>query len=331
MNETVQPQSLQEARAARKFADPDRTADGAARASVALERLETLWFNTGTLCNIECANCYIGSSPTNDGLVYLNAVEVASFLDEIHEQRLGTREIAFTGGEPFLNPDMLAMAGCALARGFDVLILTNAMRPMQRPQIKQGLLELKDAHGDKLTLRVSLDHHTKALHESERGPESWQPTLDGLDWLSGNGLRIALAGRTMWDETEAQSRAGFARLIAKHDWTINAEDAWQLVLFPEMDEAADVPEITNECWSLLGVEPAAMMCATSRMVVKRKGEARPSILPCTLLPYNGTFDMGSTLTQAAAAEGRMFASGAVKLCHPHCAKFCVLGGGACSA
>ena len=28
----------------------------------------------------------------------------------------------------------------ALARGFEVLVLTNAMQPMQRPQIKRGLL-----------------------------------------------------------------------------------------------------------------------------------------------------------------------------------------------
>jgi len=26
----------------------------------------------------------------------------------------------------------------------------------------------------------------------------------------------------------------------------------------------------------------------------------------------------------------MFAGGAVKLCHPNCSKFCVLGGGSCS-
>ena len=50
----------------RKFQDPDITADGEERARVALTRLETLWFNTGTLCNLECANCYIESSPRND-------------------------------------------------------------------------------------------------------------------------------------------------------------------------------------------------------------------------------------------------------------------------
>jgi hypothetical protein len=73
-----------------------------------------------------------------------------------------------------------------------------------------------------------------------------------------------------------------------------------------------------------------MMCAKSRMVVKRKGSATPVILPCTLLPYEPAFEMGTTFAEAAAADTGMFDKGAVKLCHPHCAKFCVLGGGSCS-
>ena len=40
--------------------------------------------------------------------------------------------------------------------------------------------------------------------------------------------------------------------------------------------------------------------------------------------------MGATLGAAAVVDGGMFAKGAVKLCHPHCSKFCVLGGGTCS-
>lgn len=64
-----------------------------------------------------------------------------------------------------------------------------------------------------------------------------------------------------------------------------------------------------------------MMCASSRMVVKRRGAGRPAVLACTLLPYDGQFELGTTLAEAA---------GAVPLNHPHCAKFCVLGGGSCT-
>ncbi|RZO33973.1 MAG: radical SAM protein, partial [Rhodobacteraceae bacterium] len=46
-----------------KFLHREITADGSPRASVTLSSPDTLWFNTGTLCNITCPNCYIHSSP----------------------------------------------------------------------------------------------------------------------------------------------------------------------------------------------------------------------------------------------------------------------------
>jgi len=210
------------------------------------------------------------------------------------------------------------MEAC-LARGFRVLVLTNAMRPMRRLEAK--LLELRRRRGERLTLRVSLDHYAQALHEEERGPKSWQPTLDGLKWLVANGFNVAVAGRTLWGEPECAMRQGFQRLFAEHALPIDAEDPQQLVIFPEMDATADVPEITTACWGVLHVDPAAVMCASSRMVVKRKDATHPSVVACTLLPYDDAFDLGPTLKDAAPD---------VPLNHPHCAKFCVLGGGACS-
>ena len=118
-------------------------------------------------------------------------------------------------------------------------------------------------------------------------------------------------------------RAGYASLFAAHDIALDAENPEHLVLFPEMDARRDVAEITSACWDILGVDQASMMCATSRMVVRRKGAARPAVVACTLLPYAPEFELGDTL---AAATQRP-----VSLNHPHCARFCVLGGGACSA
>lgn len=302
-----------------KFCDPDFTAKGARRAAVALGELRTLWFNTGTLCNVTCQHCYIESSPRNDRLAYLSAEEVRIFLDEIALAGLPTEEIAFTGGEPFMNPDILFMIEECLMRGFRVLVLTNAMRPMQR--LKASLLGINARFGARLTLRVSIDHYTATLHEKERGEGTWQPTLDGLLWLARHGFNMAVAGRTLWGESPAEMRCGYAGLFLEHGIPLDAEDPERLVLFPEMDPAADVPEITEACWNILNVSPASLMCASSRMVVKRKGSNRPSIVACTLLPYEQAFDLGSTLAEAARS---------VKLNHPHCAKFCVLGGGSCS-
>jgi MoaA/NifB/PqqE/SkfB family radical SAM enzyme len=303
----------------RKFSDPDRTVDGERRASVALEALATLWFNTGTLCNLTCRNCYIESSPTNDRLVYLSTAEVAGYLDEIAAHDLPTREIGFTGGEPFMNPEILAMLETVLARGLQALVLTNAMRPMMK--WAEGLSALKDRYGRRLVIRVSVDHYTPTLHEVERGKRSWEPTVEGLAWLAAEGFNLRVAGRSCWGEPEAETRKGYARLFAELGLPVDAQVPEALVIFPEMDAELDVPEITESCWDLLGVRPEAVMCATSRMVVKRKGEDRPVVMPCTLLPYGDEFVMGETLAESA---------GRVKLNHPHCARFCVLGGGSCS-
>ncbi len=314
-----------------KFSDPDVTAKGEKRARVALHELRTLWINTGSLCNITCRNCYIELSPENDRLAYITRAETAAYLDEIVRDRWPVTEIGFTGGEPFMNPDFIEMLGDALSRDFSVLVLTNAMQPMLRPRVIAGLLGLRDAYGDKLTMRVSLDHYSEELHDTERSAGAFAKTVEGIDWLAREGFRLALAGRTCWGESEADLRDGYAALIAARGWPVDAYDPASLVLFPEMDLAADVPEITEDCWGILGKNPADVMCASSRMVVKRKGAGAPAVLPCTLLPYDPAFEMGTTLAEAARADGGMFERGAVKLCHVHCAKFCVLGGGSCSA
>ena len=269
-----------------------------------------MWINTGTLCNLACASCYIESSPRNDALVYLSLAEAEAYFDEA--LALGTREIGFTGGEPFMNPDMPAMMEAALGRGFELLVLTNAMRPMRRFEER-----LKPLAAAPVTMRVSLDHHSRAVHEAERGPRSWAAALDGLRWLAANGFRIAVAGRRLPEESEAEARAGYARLFADLGVAVPAG----LVLFPPMDSAADVPEISEGCWDILKVSPHAMMCASSRMVVKARGAARPHVVACTLLPYDARFALGETLAGAA---------GEVALNHPHCARFCVLGGASCT-
>lgn len=302
-----------------KFRDAHRTATGEPRATVHLKRLETLWFCTGTLCNLECRNCYIESSPKNDALVYLAHDEVCAYLDEIEREGFGTQTVAFTGGEPFMNPDFMAILETTLTRGYEALVLTNAMKPMHK--VRRPLLALRRRHGERLTIRVSIDHYTQSVHEAERGPKSWKPAMEGLRWLSANGFRIDLAGRLFSGETEAGMRAGYAALFEAEGIAADAYDPRDLVLFPEMDAQRDVPEITTACWEKVGTSPDAMMCATSRMVIKRKGAERPVVVPCTLLPYDPAFELSHTL-QGSFNE--------VPLNHPHCAQFCVLGGASCT-
>lgn len=303
-----------------KFRNKHITAKGEVRARVGLKQLETLWLNTGTLCNLACLNCYIESSPTQDALAYLSLAEAEQYLDEISALQLNTREIGITGGEPFMNPAILEIIEFALSRDFEVLVLTNGMKPMTHRRV--GLIGLRERFGHRLTLRVSLDHYTAAVHDAERGTSSFAGALDGLAWLAQNGFSVAVAGRRLDGETEAEARSGYAALFAQYRIPLSSADPGRLVLFPEMNAAADVPEITNACWEILHKSPDSVMCATSRMVVKRRGADHASIVACTLTPYSPDFDLGPALTGAL---------GQVALNHPHCAKFCVLGGASCSA
>ena len=313
MNALIDPQ---------KFQDPLTTAKGEKRAAVYFKKLQTLWFNSGSQCNIECANCYILSSPTADHFIYLTPEDMAPYLDEIDEMYEDKIEIAFTGGEPYLNPHMIRLSEMALERGHTLLVLTNAMKPMMRPRVQKGLLDLQARFPDKMTLRVSLDHFGQEGHDAERGDGSFAIALKGLNWLSEHQFDLHIAGRAMFSESETNAREGYAGLFKTHGWDINANDPAQTILFPEMDETVDVPEISVACWSILDVHPDSMMCASSRMVVRRKGEDRASVLACTLLWDDPQFETGKTLKESL---------GPVRLNHPHYAKFCVLGGASCSA
>ena len=263
-----------------KFRDPTVTARGERRATVPLAGLRTLWINTGTLCNIACVNCYIESSPRNDALSYISAADVAGYLDEAATLGLPLEEVGFTGGEPFMNPGVVPMLAEVLARpGLRAIVLTNAMQPMRR--YAAALLALKTRFGtDRLTMRVSLDHYDAAHHDVERGEGSFAKTVEGLAWLAREGFALHVAGRrTFGGEDEASLRAGFARLFAQHGIAVDADDPVALMLFPEMDARVDVPEITEACWGILHKSPDSVMCASSRMVVKRRGAASASVAP----------------------------------------------------
>ncbi|MBR9836032.1 MAG: radical SAM protein, partial [Alphaproteobacteria bacterium] len=224
---------------AAKFSHPLVTAKGEDRASVRYGGTQTLWFNTGTLCNIECVNCYIESSPKNDRLVYLKVSDVTPYLDELDAAGEAGIEIGITGGEPFMAPEIIEIMSEILARGHHILMLTNAMQPMMRPRIQAGLRDLRQAHGNAIIMRVSLDHYTAQMHDIERGHGSFAQTLTGLNWLAKHEFKVALAGRTMWDEAEADARRGYGKLIKDIGLEIDPDNPNELVLFPEMQTDAD--------------------------------------------------------------------------------------------
>ena len=273
-------------------------------------------------CNARCSFCFIDFNPEAKGQQKENEISVEDFKTMSLSLKDSLHHLNFTGGEPFMNPKMIEIAHRSLAAGYEVLILTNAMRPMMRKHMQQGLKELNAAYPGKLTLRISLDHFNEEKHDIERGKGAFQKTLTGMNWLRDAGIRMTVAGRTFWDNSDSASREGYKTLFAQNSYDIDALNSSETVLFPELDENVEVTEITSDCWSILNKNPDDLMCASSRMVVKRKGADKAAVLACTLLPYTPEFELGSTLKEAASD---------VALNHPHCAKFCVLGGASCSS
>ena len=299
-----------------KFKNQKVTADGSNRAFIEARNIKTLWFNTGTLCNIECRNCYIESSPKNDSLAYLTFEEVKSFIDEAIDKNLGTNEIGFTGGEPFMNKDIMKMIAYSLRKDLKVLVLSNAMKPMLNRS--KELIKLNHSN---LTIRVSIDHYEKEKHEEIRGKNTYDVMLQGLKWLNENNFNYTLATRLLWNEKEEDLRRNFGTFIKNNNLRLDTYSPKELVTFAEMDEKIDTPEITTSCWDILNKDPNDIMCSWSRMVVRKKNSKNPSVIACTLLPYADEFDLGETLTNSLQK---------IYLNHKHCSKFCVLGGSSCS-
>ena len=299
-----------------KFKNQKVTADGSNRAFIEARNIKTLWFNTGTLCNIECKNCYIESSPKNDSLAYLTFEEVKSFIDEAIDKNLGTNEIGFTGGEPFMNKDIMKMIDYSLNKNFKVLVLSNAMKPMLNRT--KELIKLNHSN---LTIRVSIDHYEKEKHEEIRGKNTYDVMMQGLKWLNENNFNYTLATRLLWKEKEEDLRKNFGTFIKNNNLKLDTYSPKELVTFAEMDEKIDTPEITTSCWDILNKDPNDIMCSWSRMVVRKKNSKNPSVIACTLLPYADEFDLGDTLTNSLQK---------IYLNHKHCSKFCVLGGSSCS-
>jgi len=322
-----------------KFNNPDVTLKGEKRAKLTPKHhggFKTVWFNTGTLCNIECDGCYIESGPKNDRLEYIKYADVVTYLDEIdaHQSVFNTETIALTGGEPCMNPDIIPIMTTILARGFKLLLLTNAMQPMQNKAVWNAIKALTSIYGGKMIIRVSIDHYSQVGHEAVRGDKAWAPMIKGLQMLSelnqtkGHAFQLDIAGHKPFEENHAldaanelEYRENYKTLFAAEGIDVPADRSDRLVLFPKMDGSREVPEITTACWNILDKKPSDLMCASEPTIVRRKGAKQAEVTACTLIPYDEEFKTGNTLLEALNAT--------ISLNHAMCAT-CMLSGVSCS-
>lgn len=186
-------------------AEPSATAP-----RVELRSLDTLWFQvSGTLCNLACTHCFISCSPTNHTHEHLDLATVRRHLDEA--VGLGVKEYYFTGGEPFLNPEMEAILAATLAVG-PATVLTNGL--LLDPQRCRRLAALAAASDHSLDLRVSLDGYDAEAHDAIRGAGAFDRALAGVRHLAAAGLEPVLTVTEVYAESStAEGKERFFALL----------------------------------------------------------------------------------------------------------------------
>ena len=256
--------------------------------SVPLRALDTLWFQVaGTICNIECTHCFISSSPRNHSHGMLSLADVERSLAEARE--LGVREYYFTGGEPFLNRDMLAILEATLKQG-PATVLTNGM--LLRADVCRRLKELFDASEYSLDIRVSLDGFDSESHDAIRGNGVWDRVMFGLRNLADAGINPVITVTTAAEGVASEEgRARFLEIIRGFGF-----DRPRLKVLPLFRIGAEEKRTrAYEDWerltaeSLSDEEASVLQCSSCRMVTSK------GVYVCPILIEEPAARMGATL------------------------------------
>ena len=253
--------------------------------------LDTLWLQiTGTRCNIACRHCFISCGPKVDRHAVMSRAQIEAAITGAAD--LGCRAWYFTGGEPFLHPDILDMIRFALAHG-PLGILTNGM--LITPEIAAALAEISQESPYSLDLRISLDGLSAAENDPVRGRGVFDAACAGVRNLAAVGLEPALAITTVdAAHTRPEARIAFLELLQQLGVTrprvklIPPFRIGREAIRSEGYAAEDrlTPDMLTED------SPWLLQCGTSRMVTADGVYACP-----ILIDFKGA-RMGDTVAEA---------------------------------
>ena len=258
---------------------------------VPLVHLDDLWFQVaGTRCNLECRHCFISCSPHNHAFGFLDLETVRRALDE--SVPLGVKEYYFTGGEPFLHPDMTAILEMTLSYG-PATVLTNGT--IFKDAWLKRLRAAEDASPFSLEFRVSLDGYTAAENDPVRGQGTFERILGGVRQLLAYGfLPILTVTRTKDDVDDAALFAGFVDLLKARGY-----DRPRIKILPTLRIGAEVERqrgysaderVTPEM--MIDFDLNQLLCNHGRIVTDR------GIAVCPILIEAPDAILGQTLTEA---------------------------------
>ena len=295
--------------------------------------LEDLWVMQGSLCDLKCKHCYTASSPLNNTLEQIGFDEMRAHFDDA--RRFGVRKIYFTGGEVFVNHDVLRghaatneefLASLEYALSIaPTEILTNGRRYIRNHF--DTLSRLFQLHGNRLRLRVTLESFIPAEHDAIRGRGSFAETVDTIADLAALGFVPVINAERPFLGTlsDAQIHGGFMTLFAAKgvDVEVNLienimEMGHQLIsLRKSGGEPSPEVFITTNCFNILNKPAETLMCHYSRCVQKIAGRIR--FYPCPVIYNDERFDLGGTLAESFRR---------VYLGHKNCYDYCLKGRGA---
>ena len=253
--------------------------------------LDELWLHTGTACNLACPFCLEGSKPGDQRLQLMRFDDAKPYIDEA--LTLGVKQFSFTGGEPFVNKDMIRILDYALQYR-SCLVLTNATEPLIK-RITQLAPLRERIH--KLRFRVSLDHFEASQHDAGRGEGMFAMALEGLRKLHEMGFALSVANQVIADLPTSE----VARQFSAVSRAAGLPEDLPRIEFPEFYPPAtevSAPQITQSCMADYQTEQSRreFMCAFSRMVVKIDGQTK--VYACTLVDDDPDYALGETLTQS---------------------------------
>jgi AdoMet-dependent heme synthase len=258
---------------------------------VPLAHLDDLWFQVaGTLCNLTCHHCFISCSPHNHNFAFLGLETMRQYLDE--SVALGVKEYYFTGGEPFLNRDMVAILELTLQYG-PATVLTNGT--VFKSEWLQRLRAADAASPYSLEFRVSLDGYTAAQNDPVRGDGTFERILRGVRMLLDHDfLPILTVTRTNDEQEDREIFDGFVRMLKDLGYgrprikilptlRIGAETRRQRGY---LDDERVTPEM------MVGYDQHLLVCNHSRMVTDR------GVFVCPILIESTGARLGATLADA---------------------------------
>jgi MoaA/NifB/PqqE/SkfB family radical SAM enzyme len=293
--------------------------------------LEDLWVMQGSLCDLRCKHCYTASSPLNDRLQQIGFAELAPHLEDA--ARFGVGRIYFTGGEVFVNEDVLRGRGRrneeflkSLERALEIAaveVLTNG-----RLHIRDhfdALQRLSAQRPGRLTLRVTLESPDARTHDAIRGRGTFVQTTETIGLLARMGLRVVIAAERplLPDQGDDELRDRYASLFPCATIEVSLienllEMGHQLTVLVGRGERPQ-PDvfITTNCFATLQKPAESLMCHFSRCLQKIEGELR--YYPCPVIYDDARFDLGGTLEESFRR---------VYVAHKNCYQYCLRGRGA---